>query len=59
RLPQPNIKKGYSKEWPFLCLLVFPSCTKIVRQKIFTRRALTVLGQRVTTNSHLFDPSAH
>ncbi|MGY2186400.1 hypothetical protein, partial [Pseudomonas sp. SDO5591_S426] len=21
RLPQPNIKKGYSKEWPFLYLL--------------------------------------
>ncbi|WP_228394499.1 hypothetical protein, partial [Pseudomonas helleri] len=21
RLPQPNIEKGYSKEWPFLCVI--------------------------------------
>ncbi|MGY2293822.1 hypothetical protein ACW9H6_29350, partial [Pseudomonas sp. SDO528_S397] len=25
RLPQPNIKKGYSKEWPFLCAPVLAS----------------------------------
>ncbi|WP_221035594.1 hypothetical protein, partial [Pseudomonas syringae] len=43
-LPQPNIRKGYSKEWPFLCVPEKPSsqaltCTPPWPSALATERA--------------------